>query len=1695
MVLDAVVLYPTLKYLPLRNDQIQKHFSLEPGKYDEIIAQSADGMLWNLTIQCVKLTTPRFAFAGMWEDMSAHCKLAVNDYFVFQCLQGTWTFRMYVFDSRGIESVNFNDEFVYNGPTNHPEYGYVPMVIDIESDDENEQQLLLEAVDVDVEDDDEPVLVIIVPHVLEENILEAVVRKRLRLPIEFARNNNLDVETDLMLTNPNGVDVETEIAIELNVNRIFDTLRNITTSTQITRLQSNKENVSPSTTSNVVNNDPETFTTFVISAASKRKERRSILDAKRTASVHMNKSGLQNTSSGRIFGSNVHEGSNASCVVDDIPESSRTVRRRSRNRTPIVPIPMADLSEHATFVGYQNVLDVYKGISSEYLDHGNQSVMCPSCNALLWKAEVNRPSSTNEEGAFSLCCYNGKVKLPDLRQPDESYLQLFRGETAISKYFVKNIRRFNSMFSFTSMGGKIDHSINRGNAPYTFRLSGENYHCLGSLLPLDGRKAQFSQLYIYDTENEISNRQSLFGENNSKVDNQEKHIINYLNTMLDSNNHLVQAYRMVRDCFEENPQLDLKLRIIGTRQHDARQYNLPSSSEVVALIVGDIGDVVDNRDIIVTKKSASLKRISELHLSYTPLQYPLFHPFGEDGYQVNILHKNVSSSSTAARKKVTMREFFAYRIQDRANTFSTMLNGRRLFQQIVVDKYTMIEAQRLHFILGKQHELRCDTYQSLRGMQAVGNTNVSTDGQHKLKRFLKDTKLNSKDRPDILCRLFKVKLDAMTNLVKDKSLFGRVQAVVYMIEFQKRGLPHAHICIFLHPGSKIHNPKDVHKFISAKIPNKDSDPDLYKLVSDHMIHDPCGDANPKCTCMVNKRCSKNFPKIFNDETAVDSNGFPVYKRRDNGQYVVKSDIMMDNRTVFPYNKTLLKKFQAHVNVEWCNQDGSIKYLFKYINKGPDRATISLVQNKNGDNQDPNLDEIKAFYDCRYVSACEAAWRIFGFDVHYRFPSVMRLAFHLPGEQQVIYGANEDIEDILNKTTNASSMFTGWFECNKKYDLAKTLTYAEFPTKYVWKNNVVKGPQCFEDIRTVDGVVCETFRDACYKRGLLDDDKEYIEAIEEASHTSTGYYLRNIFATMLITYSLSRPHFVWESTWQLLVDGILYKQQKDQNNPGLILNEEQLKNLALLEIENFLICNNSSLRRHQQMPFPDIETISRATNSLMVEELSYDTETMNNEFNHLFDSLTDEQRGVYNEIMNALVDKKGGVFFVYGYGGTGKTYLWKTLSTSISAKGDVVLNVASSGIASLLLEGGRTAHSRFLIPINLTEDSICPVKGNTDVYELLRQTSLIIWDEAPMIHKHAFEALDRTLNDVMNGDSANTSEALFGCKVVFGGDFRQILPVVTNGTRSECVNACINSSYIWSKCKVLKLTKNMRLTVGCRSSDVENIKEFADWLLDIGQGTLGGPNDGESVIDIPDDLFGDLIRFVYPDILDRFNELTYFQDRALLAPLNEVVQKINERMLALFPGDEVQYLSSDILAESEDISDAVDPHLYSPDLLNGLKMSGMPNHRLVLKVGVPIMLLRNINHKKGLCNGTRLQVVSLGRRVIEAKVVSGTNIGYRTLISRVSLTSTDKKLSFKLKRRQFPISVCFSMTINKSQGQSLSRVGLYLKDPVFSHGQLYVALSRVKTRDGIKLVILDKESKLINKTTNVVYKEIFANIEC
>ncbi|XP_022003820.2 uncharacterized protein LOC110901291 [Helianthus annuus] len=1332
-------------------------------------------------------------------------------------------------------------------------------------------------------------------------------------------------------------------------------------------------------------------------------------------------------------------------------------RKFISNRGTVRPIPMVDLTANEDNKVPEINQDTLIGISKDYLDHGDQIIVCQLCHAKLWKSEANRGPKKANKSDFSLCCGYGKVVLPELKEPPQNYKDLYFGGDSKSKFFLKNIRRYNSMFSFTSMGGRIDRTVNRGNAPFVFRLSGQNYHTIGSLLPQEGEEPKFSQ------NSSSSNEQAIDVE-----------IIEELKRMLDSHNALVKSYRMARDCFKHNPHIDLKLRLIGKRSKDGRTYNLPEASEVAALVVGDITQAVENRDIVVKTKTGRIERISELHPSYLALQYPLLFPYGDDMYRVDIPHRGVTPSSDSKRPMCTMREFFAYRIQDRVNTFSLLHNAKRLFQQFVVDAYTMIESERLFYIRRQQTHLRSDSFENIRNANNEGNKDMSKMGTRvilpssftggsrymmqnyldamalckwfgypdffititcnpkwpEVKRFLKDTIIKPEDRPDILCRIFKMKLDSIIKDLKDNELLGKVNAVVYTVEFQKRGLPHAHICIFMHSDSKIASVDYLDPIISAENPDKSEDPELYRLVGEFMIHGPCGVHNMNCPCMIDRKCSKKFPKKFINDTCLDKKGFPLYRRRDSGSFVEKSGVKLDNRYVVPYNKLLLKRYQAHINVEWCNQVGSIKYLFKYINKGPDKTTLRVVESDNQDDQEPAIDEINQYYDCRYISACESSWRIFSYDVHYRHPSVMRLPFHLPGQQNVIYGADDDIDNVLNKPSVASSIFLSWMK--------------------------LKGPKSFEDIRTVNGHVYPTFRDACYALGLLDDDNEYIEAIKEANIYGNAYYLRTLFGTMLMSGSLSRPDFVWENTWKYLSDDIIYRRQNALDVDELPYSEYQIKNLALLEIEKFLLRNNSSLRNYTTMPYPDDESISSANNRLINEELSYDQSTLENELNTMLIALTDEQRHVFDDIMEAVRRNKGGVFFLYGYGGTGKTFLWKTLSAAIRSKGEIVLNVASSGIASLLLSGGRTAHSRFAIPLNLNEDSLCRIKHGTDIAHLLQKTQLIIWDEAPMIHKHAFEALDRSLKDILSDDSSNNIDLPFGGKViVFGGDFRQILPVVPNGSRQDIVNASLSSSYIWNKCKLLKLTKNMRLTVGSDKSVIKKTKDFAKWLLDLGEGKVGGANDGDAVIDIPKDIL----------IIDSINPI----------------------------GEQKEYLSSDSICQSENVNENMQHNVYPPDVLNGLKLSGMPNHKLVLKVGVPVMLLRNIDQKNGLCNGTRLQVITLGDRVIEAKIISGSNIGTRTFIPRINLSPSDKRIPFKLQRRQFPLCVCFAMTVNKSQGQSLSKVGLFLRQPVFTHGQLYVALSRVKSMDGLKILILDSEGKITNKTTNVVYKEIFSNL--
>ncbi|XP_031101950.1 ATP-dependent DNA helicase PIF1-like [Ipomoea triloba] len=198
------------------------------------------------------------------------------------------------------------------------------------------------------------------------------------------------------------------------------------------------------------------------------------------------------------------------------------------------------------------------------------------------------------------------------------------------------------------------------------------------------------------------------------------------------------------------------------------------------------------------------------------------------------------------------------------------------------------------------------------------------------------------------------------------------------------------------------------------------------------------------------------------------------------------------------------------------------------------------------------------------------------------------------------------------------------------------------------------------------------------------------------------------------------------------------------------------------------------------------------------------------------------------------------------------------------------------------------------------------------------------------------------------------------------------------------------------------------------------------------------------------------------------------------------------MSNLTEGEGNTYLSSDTTCKG-DGSSSVLADVHTLEFLNTIRASGLPNHSLTLKVGSPVMLMRNIDHSLGLCNGTRLVVTKLGNHVVEGSILAGPNAGTKVLIARMTITPSDPILPFKFNRRQFPLMLSYAMTINKSQGQTLSNVGLILKKPVFVHGQLYVTASRVSQPDGLKILVCDESKQDCNSTTNVVYKEVFNNL--
>ncbi|XP_065318558.1 uncharacterized protein LOC135926563 [Gordionus sp. m RMFG-2023] len=303
------------------------------------------------------------------------------------------------------------------------------------------------------------------------------------------------------------------------------------------------------------------------------------------------------------------------------------------------------------------------------------------------------------------------------------------------------------------------------------------------------------------------------------------------------------------------------------------------------------------------------------------------------------------------------------------------------------------------------------------------------------------------DRPDIVSRVFKIKLAAFLSDITKNNMFGKTLAYVYTIEFQKRGLPHAHLLFIISSEHKIDTAEAIDKFVCAEIPDRTNNSQLFNIVTRFMIHGPCGILNPRSPCMDNGVCTKNFPKDFINDTITNTNGYPLYKRRDVGSILI-SGKPVDNRFVIPYNTYLLLKYNAHINVEICTSVKSVKYIFKYAYKGYDCANIDL----NLESLPPKYDEIKSHLNTRYVSSCEAMWRLLEYPMHDRSHAIIRLALHMPFKQSVYFQQGDEREAFkranLHKTT-----LTAWFLLNQFYPYARQYLYIDIPYHYVFVNYI------------------------------------------------------------------------------------------------------------------------------------------------------------------------------------------------------------------------------------------------------------------------------------------------------------------------------------------------------------------------------------------------------------------------------------------------------------------------------------------------------------------------------------------------------------------------------------------------------------------------------------------------------------------
>ena len=316
------------------------------------------------------------------------------------------------------------------------------------------------------------------------------------------------------------------------------------------------------------------------------------------------------------------------------------------------------------------VLNIFHaGVSHLYIDMGDPDYTCEYCNAAFWYSERLKGCSAYHKVKYNKCCAGGKVYLQKELDPPVYIKQLFK-----DKHFLDNIRAYNQMFSMTSFGAEIDDSVNNGRGPYVFKISGQIHHWIGTICPTNINEPKFMQLYIYDTENEVANRMRRFGgEDRSGL---KPEIVQQLIQILDEHNELVQVFRTAREKINEGPITEFKIQLYNVVGN--REYQLPSSGTLGAIVFEADANSQTDYDIIIEYKDRGPQRINKLHTSYMSLQYPLLFVYGQPGFNTQMTLREVDAKRK--RNKLSMNMYYKYQLHERFDQYGLLFKVGRLFQ-------------------------------------------------------------------------------------------------------------------------------------------------------------------------------------------------------------------------------------------------------------------------------------------------------------------------------------------------------------------------------------------------------------------------------------------------------------------------------------------------------------------------------------------------------------------------------------------------------------------------------------------------------------------------------------------------------------------------------------------------------------------------------------------------------------------------------------------------------------------------------------------------------------------------------------------------------------------------------------------------------------------------------------------------------